>query len=532
MDLEDDTVATKTENEKTASDIVIKRLATAEIIIPEKMKLTEAAEWLIKKDKEEDKVVSVYHEIDAFPLDGAVSFREALDKIYGFVQATDTPTWFGAVPPTMIGVPVGPNGQIKQVPWGRVQVPGVAGHLETSVTVNPYPKFVIRGETKQRHMSEIENIVKATRESLRHNSIYKGKAIRLDLSWMRLGQNFSTTGHAPTFTIPVDSVREDELIFSEAVRQDIDLGLFTPIETAEHCRKAGIPLKRGVLLAGPYGTGKTLTAYVTAKKAVTHGWTFIYLSNVLDLAQAFKFAKQYAPAVIFAEDVDRAIGEERTEGVDAILNSFDGVDSKDAELITVLTTNHVEKLTQAILRPGRCDTLVYITPPDAEAAAQMVKLYGRGLIAEDANFETMGKALNGHLPAEIREAVERAKLNAIRRITKVGQMPFGGIKGHVREQDVLAAVRMMELQHKMLEPKPVDARSTAEKAADLFGSRIAQVVANGIDRPAALMLLLAQAAGVVKAEDVDAAQYALQASDDAPEPAKPALAVSMNGSAK
>jgi transitional endoplasmic reticulum ATPase len=510
-------VAANGTDKPLAGDVLIARRPTMEIIIPLNMKFTEAADWLIKKDKEEDKVIKVYHEIDAFPLDGAVSFRAALDEIYGFVQNSDTPSWFGPQPPTMVGVPVGPN-QIKQVPWGRVIVPGVFGHLQTSLTSNPYPKFVIAGETKQRHLFEIENIVNKTKEMLKTKSIYKGKAIRLDLSWLRLGQEFSVTGHAPTFTIPVDSVREDELIFSDAVRQDIDLGLFTPIECADHCRKHKIPLKRGVLLAGPYGTGKTLTAYVTAKKAVDNGWTFIYLSNVLDLAQAFKFAKQYAPAVIFAEDVDRAVGEERTENIDAILNSFDGVDSKNAELITVLTTNHVERLTQAILRPGRCDTLVMVTPPDAEAAARLIRLYGRGLIAEDADFKRMGAALDGHLPAEIREAVERAKLNAIRRLTRIGEMPPDGIKGHVREDDVLAAVKMMNLQHKMLEPKPTDQRSTAEKCADLLGSRVAAGVREGMQRPAAILLNMVQQAGLVKAEDVRAARYALSDDDDQPTP--------------
>lgn len=468
---------------------IVRSRETKQIIIPAEMKLKDVSDWCLRKDREEDKEVKVFHQIDCFPLDGAVAFRAALDEIYGFVENRATPGWFGPEPPAMIGVQVGPDKTV-QVPWGRVAIPNVAGYLETAMTGKPHPQFIITGQTKQRHLPEIEEIVAKTREKLATASIYKGKAVRLDLSWMRLGGRFDPTAHAPKFTIPVDKVDVDQLIFSQKVWNDISLGLFTPIEHADSCRRHGIPLKRGVLLAGQFGTGKTLTAYVTAKKAVDNGWTFIYLGNVLDLAMAFKFAAQYAPAVVFAEDVDRVVGgEERTEEIDAVLNSFDGVDTKDKELVTVLTTNHLEKLTPAILRPGRCDTLVEVTRPDAEAAIRLVKLYGRGLFHPDTNYDRIGNVLADHFPAEIREAVERAKLAAVRRL------PGESILGHLREQDVVAAVQAMESQHKLLTPKEKDTRGVAEKCADIIGSRMADALSDGASRNTAAVINVLQALG-------------------------------------
>lgn len=237
-------------------------------------------------------------------------------------------------------------------------------------------------------------------------------------------------------------------------------------------------MKRGVLLAGDYGTGKTLTAYVTALKAVRSGFTFIYLSSVKDLAMAFEFAKQYAPAVIFSEDVDRVLGgQERTEEIDAVLNSFDGVDSKDQEIITVLTTNHLDRLTKAVLRPGRCDTLVEVTRPDADAASRLVKLYGRNLLAPETDYDAIGSSLADHLPAEIREAVERAKLAAIARLS-IEDRVDEGIEGKVTEQDVIAATGAMSAQHEMLIPKDQDTRTPIERAVDILGFHLREGISD------------------------------------------------------
>src|SRR5262249_9702485 len=112
---------------------------------------------------------------------------------------------------------------------------------------------------------------------------------------------------------------------------------------------------------------KTLTAYVTAKKSSSNNWTFIYLDRVAGLHEAFRFAKQYAPSVIFAEDIDRAVnGDDRTTDIDDVLNTIDGIESKGGEIITILTTNHVDQINRAMLRPGRLDAVISIQAPDAE----------------------------------------------------------------------------------------------------------------------------------------------------------------------
>lgn len=491
------------------------------IIVPAGMKLKEASDWLLRKDREEEKLVNINHTFDCFPLDGCVCLREALDEIFGFVANVDIPGgWFRPdQPPVLVGVPISMT-EIKQIPWGRVEIPGFeGGWLQTSMESKPRPKFILVGQVKQRYLADVELIVHKLRETLATRSIYKGKAVRLDLSWLSDDEEetFNPTLHAPKFTIPVDKINVDDLVLPASVRNDIELGLFTPIEHTEFCRAHKIPLKRGVLLAGEPGVGKSMTAYVTAKKAVENGWTFVYLTRAKDLAAGFHFAAQYAPCVLFVEDVDRVVsGQERTEAIDEVLNAFDGVDTKDHEIITVLTTNNLDSIPPVALRQGRCDTLVKITRPDDVSAGQLVRLYGRGLIADDADYEAMGQALADHIPAEIREAVERAKLAAIRRLSSNGTLKAGGtIAGYVREQDVLDAVKAMRAQHKLLEPKVKDNTPILERAADALGSRIAGAIINST-KDAAVAAGMLQAAGMPANELYRASTY-LDSENDLPE---------------
>src|SRR5690606_35602369 len=132
----------------------------------------------------------------------------------------------------------------------------------------------------------------------------------------------------------------------------IRTNIFSPLKHTEACRKHKIPLKRGILLEGKYGTGKSLTARVTAKVAVDNGWTFIMLNRAQGLRAAIEFARTYQPCVIFAEDIDR-VADREDENVNDLVNMLDGVVTKDMEMMICLTTNFIEKIDQALLRPGR-----------------------------------------------------------------------------------------------------------------------------------------------------------------------------------
>lgn len=428
----------------TCKDVEILR-SGKQIVLPKDMSYDEGIEWLRRKREEDERDIGIHYEFHYSPMDGAVAFHRALADIHGWAELIPTPGFFGPTPPTMIGVPISVTEKM-QVPWGRVMIPGIEGFLQTGIQAEPTPRFVINGRVKQKNKDQVAAIAEKTEEFLRTRSIYRGQAVKISFEWERLGKEFSPSEHCPKY-MSLGGVSENDLIFGSEVMNALKIGLFAPIEFSNACRKYKVPLKRGVLLYGPYGVGKTLTATVTAIKGVKHNFTFLYLESVLDLKKGLQLAAQYAPAIVFAEDVDRVLKGNRSLNMDELLNIMDGCDTKGGEIITVFTTNHVENINPALLRMGRLDALVEVKAPDADAAIRLVKLYGRGLFAQDTDFAKVGKALEGRIPAFIREVTERAKIAAIYRLNG------GNIEGQVKEEDLLDSAEAMRAHAQMLEPK-------------------------------------------------------------------------------
>lgn len=379
------------------------------IILPARMGFDEAIQQITRMRDHDEQTIVIKEEVNAYYLDGAVAFNEAMRRIYGWTEAVAIPGFFGPTPPQMLQVEVG-FGESRLIPTGRFELPGVTGFVQIGQAMK-HGRIIMSfaASVKRKNEAAIHKLVELTREIVAAESIYRGKAFRIRFK----DENGMQTDAQPQF-LDLSSVKADELIFSESVDAAVRTSVFTPIEFTEAVRGAKIPLKRGVLLTGKYGVGKTLVAYVTADKAVKNGWTFIYCERADELQEAIRFAQQYGPAVIFCEDIDRVTAGERSVSMDDILNTLDGVDSKKSELMVILTTNHIDTINKAMLRPGRLDAIINVLPPDAEAVKRLIKLYARGLLAAETNLDMVAARLDGQIPAVIRECVERAKLSAIR----------------------------------------------------------------------------------------------------------------------
>jgi hypothetical protein len=423
------------------------------LILPQGMAIPAAVELLIDRQEYLEKAVVLRREYDAFPYDGANALNSVLASKYGWAQSIATPGFFGSSPPAMLVVAVGPNKTI-QVPWGRFSIPGVDGHIETGFqkTRNRL-KFVINSNVKRKDEATVRWIMDAVAEFLKDNSIYRGQALKIRF---RDDDGDQIAMPEPEF-IDTSKIDRSSLIFSSDVADAIETNLFTPIERVSDFIKNGLPIKRAVLLEGTYGTGKTLAATVASRIAVDNDVTYVYCARADELADALEFARQYQnPAcVVFCEDVDREMDGERDAEMDTLLNLIDGVDTKRSNIIIVLTSNAVQNINVAMLRPGRLDAVITVTPPDGPAVEKLIRNIGGDAIDPTADLRLAGEALAGQIPAVISEVVKRAKIVQIRR-----QEPGTKVK-MISGPALIEAAKTMAAQLRLLQEK-IDASNVKE----------------------------------------------------------------------
>jgi transitional endoplasmic reticulum ATPase len=379
-----------------------------QLMIPNGMGIPEAIDTLYQRQSYLETEVNIQESFDVFPWDGAHAIDAVLTEKFGWSPSVATPGFFGPTPPKMISVEVAP-GIYKEVPWGAFSLPGVQGLLHcASDRKNNRVVFKLVAEVIRKDEATVRDIFERVRNYLKTGSIYRGKAIKLRF---RDDKGEPLAMPEPKF-MDVSKISTDMVIYSDAVQEQIRVNLFAPIQRVQDCLANDIPVKRGVLLGGTYGTGKTLAAVVASKLAVDAGITYIYVPRADELSDAIEFAKQYqSPAcAIFVEDIDRAMHGTRSVKMDDILNIIDGIDTKTANLIVVLTTNDLNAINPAMLRPGRLDAVIEVLPPDAKAVQKLIRLYGGNAIEADTDLSTVGNVLAGNIPAVIAEVVKRAKL--------------------------------------------------------------------------------------------------------------------------
>jgi transitional endoplasmic reticulum ATPase len=400
--------------EKKGPKVVVAEVVHAgeQLILPERMKIPDAIDLLNRRLKYLEEPVVMNETYDVFPWDGAYALEQVLRKKFGWAAAEATPTFFGKNPPQMIAIEIGP-GKVHNVPWGRFSMPTITeGFVQCDANKkNGLLCFALVAQIKRKDEETIKSLFKEVRDYLKTNSIYRGQAIKIRFTDDD-GDKLSMP--EPKF-MRTDDVDEALMVYPEEVENSINVNLFTPITRHADLKANGIPIKRGVLLGGKYGTGKTLAAKVAAKRAVESGVTFIYVGRADELADAVSFAKQYQEpaAAIFCEDIDRSLNGERTVEMDDILNIIDGIDTKSANMMVILTSNHLENINPAMLRPGRLDAVIEVAEPDGPAVEKLLRVYAGDRLAKDTDLHKVGELLSGTIPAVIAEVVKRAKLSQL-----------------------------------------------------------------------------------------------------------------------
>jgi hypothetical protein len=273
-----------------------------------------------------------------------------------------------------------------------------------------HPMAQVSIEVMGRNREVAERMLAEVRTTMRSRNVYRGHILSLDQTHM---------GGMEIKFHRLSKIRREGIILPEGLLERIERQTVRFSALSEKLLAFGRHLKRGILLHGAPGTGKTLTAMYVAQ-AIENRTVLLLTGRGQGLIEpSCALARTLQPSIIILEDVD-LVAEERTRPGTAcaapvlfeLLNQMDGL-AEDADVLFLLTTNRPDILEPALAaRPGRVDQAFEIPLPDAACRRRLFVLYAQGLTLGNVNLEVCVQRTEGASAAFIREMLRKAALFA------------------------------------------------------------------------------------------------------------------------
>jgi len=252
--------------------------------------------------------------------------------------------------------------------------------------------------------SKEEFIFKELQNLASEKNLYKGKKIDCDCRFLKL-----------------DNVSWDDVILPEKVSEIIKSNIDSLFLLRDKFKKFGLSVKRGVILHGPPGTGKTKICKCLAKDAsysVLYALPSDFNPNSGGIKRVCNMAKDLAPCLLVIEDIDW-IAKDRNSGnapfVIELMNQIDGIESF-GDIITLGTTNCLEQLEEAVKnRPGRFDRIIKIDIPSPDLIQKMILRFTKNFILDKCvDVPRLASALDKLTGAHVIDLCTTAAMFAVR----------------------------------------------------------------------------------------------------------------------
>jgi len=247
-------------------------------------------------------------------------------------------------------------------------------------------------------------------------NVYRGKV--LTFSFGQYG-DFGIEFHS------LPTVTRDQVILPDGTLAAIERHALGVTQHADQLRRDGQHLRRGLLLFGPPGTGKSHTVAYVCNESPDRTVIILTGGAAGAVGQAGSIARTLEPATIVIEDVDLIASDRSMHGgrhntvLFQLLNEMDGI-AADGDVLFVLTTNQVDSLETALAaRPGRIDQAIELPLPDAAARGRLLELYSAGLDIPREVASRIVDQTEGCAGAFMKELVRRAALLAAEQETSV-----------------------------------------------------------------------------------------------------------------
>ncbi len=292
------------------------------------------------------------------------------------------------------------SGETTNVLWnGTLFLVGNDEQLAVTIDAGPRGDSSVVVTGLARLEETVRGFVAGVETTVREENFYRGRNIEL-------GGRIDFLDVAPRSW--------DTIVLNEDVREEIEANTTGFMARRESLARYGIPAKRGVLLVGAPGTGKTLIC--KALMSSSKGTTCI-LANAYALAEdeyitaLYELAQDLAPSIVFIEDID-LIAKDRMEWGSAsgpalitLLAVLDGIEECH-EIITVATTNHLATLDKALKqRPSRFDRVIEVPFLSPEQRRRLVASLCRSIPLDEHIKDHIARRTAGFTPAQIQEVL-------------------------------------------------------------------------------------------------------------------------------
>ena len=228
----------------------------------------------------------------------------------------------------------------------------------------------------------------------------------------------------------VPQVRWTDVGGLDAIKQELVEAVEWPLKYPEAFEAINTKPPKGIMLFGPPGTGKTMLAKAVANESEAN---FISIKGPEMLSkyvgesekavrEIFRKAKQASPAIIFFDEVDsiapiRGISSDShvTERViSQMLTEMDGMEELK-DVLVIAATNRPDMVDSALLRPGRLDRLIYVTPPCADARKAIFKIHLHGKPLDNkVDLAELARMTDGYVGSDIEAICREASIMALR----------------------------------------------------------------------------------------------------------------------
>src|SRR5512132_4407340 len=195
--------------------------------------------------------------------------------------------------------------------------------------------------------------------------------------------------------------------------------------------RLGARVPKGILLYGPPGTGKTLLAKAVAHESGASFYSqsasaFVEMFAGLGAARIrklFETARKNAPSIVFIDELD-AVGAARTghgfnreqdQTLNQLLVELDGFDATE-RVVVMSASNRLQDLDPALLRPGRFDRQMLVSPPDLSGREAILNVHTRGKpLSSDVDLQLVAKQTAGLTGADLANICNEAAIFAGRK---------------------------------------------------------------------------------------------------------------------